>query len=222
MATTTARLSTAPRYPGLSSPSRLILVLLFSGSVAVASVTHAQDLGFRYRSGKCVNPDGERGYNPGYRGECGGLRGADLREADLTELNLSGADLHAARLTRAKLKGAILVGARVRNADLELADLREADLRDAWLDRSRLRLADLTGAKLQGARLNRTVLAGAILRGVDLSRADLRLADLRGADLSYADLTRANLRGAMGDGRTVMPSTLSAAEATRRGMVFRP
>jgi uncharacterized protein YjbI with pentapeptide repeats len=178
--------------------------------------------GFRYYSGKCVNDEGEEGKNPGWVGECGGLRAHDLRNAILNEVDLSGADLHAAQARGVKLKDAVLVGATMRNAELESADLRGADLTDAVMDRADLHLADLTGAKLQGARLERVRLVDAVLRDADLSRANLRLADLRGADLAYADLSRANLRGAMYNRRTVLPVTLTPQLAQVRGMVFRP
>ena len=109
------------------------------------------------------NPDGVRA----------DLRGADLREADLSGANLREADL--------------------RWADLRVANLREADLR--WAD---LRVADLSGADLRGADLREADLRRADLSGADLSGADLRRADLGGADLSGADLSRANLSGATG------------------------
>jgi uncharacterized protein YjbI with pentapeptide repeats len=178
--------------------------------------------GFRYESGKCVNEEGAEGRNEGYVGECGALRGRDLREAVLNEIDLSGADLHGARAKGIKLKDAVLVGVAMRNSEFDSADLRGADLMDAVMDRADLRLADLSGARLHNARLERAILFGALLRDADLTRADLRRADLREADLSYADLSRANLRGAIYNQRTVFPVTLTAQQAAARGMVYRP
>jgi uncharacterized protein YjbI with pentapeptide repeats len=205
----------------LRTGSYLGIAALFLGVGAVAGVAQEYQ-GFRYASGKCVNDQGEEGRNEGYVGECGALRGHDLREAVLNEVNLSGADLHAARARGIKLKDAVLVGVAMRNSDFESADLRGADLMDAVMDRADLRLADLTGARLHDARLERVILFGALLRDADLSRANLRRADLREADLSYADLSRADLRGAVYNQRTVFPVSLTPQQAEARGMVYRP
>jgi uncharacterized protein YjbI with pentapeptide repeats len=86
------------------------------------------------------------------------LRGACLREADM-----SGAQLDAA----------VLIG-----ADLRKVNVRGAGFRDARLDR-----ADLRDARLGGA-----FLVGTLLRGADLRGAYLRLARLDDADLSDANL----------------------------------
>ena len=180
-----------------------------------------EDLGFRYREGKCVNADEEEGLNPGYVGECGGLRGVELSRQVLEGLDLSGADLHGANLRGTNFKNAILVGAQIRNAHLESADLRGADLRGARLDLSLMVNADLSGANLEGANLNRTRFIRSILRDANMVRADARRADFSGADLSFADLTGANLRGAIFDGQTILPATLPRSEAIGRGMRFR-
>ncbi len=99
------------------------------------------------------------------RNEHGGiravLRGANLRDADLSGANLTDADLRGANLRDADL----------RDADLSFADLGRANLTDADLRDAVLRDADLSGANLRDA---------------DLSGANLRHADLSGADLSGA------------------------------------
>jgi hypothetical protein len=56
--------------------------------------------------------------------------GADLRDADLRDADLSGADLRDADLRDADLSGADLRDADLRDADLSGADLRGAVLRD--------------------------------------------------------------------------------------------
>ena len=78
--------------------------------------------------------------------------GADLRDANLSDANLSGADL-----SDANLRGADLSNANLRDANLSGADLSGANLRDAYL----------SGANLSGANLR-----DAYLRGADLSGAD--------------------------------------------------
>lgn len=68
---------------------------------------------------------------------------AYLREADLSEANLSGADLREADLSRANLSGANLRGANLLWANLSGADLSGANLRGAYLSE-----ANLSGANL--------------------------------------------------------------------------
>ena len=88
------------------------------------------------------------------------LRGADLRDADLCDANLSGAELRYADLRDADLSDANLIGANLRGADLCDADLsdanlRYADLRYASLCHTNLKGADLRDADLRGADLHR-------------------------------------------------------------------
>ena len=52
--------------------------------------------------------------------------GADLREADLADVNLKGANLEEARLNGANLKGANLFLAKLSGANLEGANLEGA------------------------------------------------------------------------------------------------
>lgn len=94
------------------------------------------------------------------------LRGANLREVNLNEVNLYGADLRGVNLYRTSLYG---------------ADLRGADLR---------------GANLYGADLRRANLYMANLYGADLYGADLRYSDLRGVNISEANLSEVNFYGA--------------------------
>ncbi len=101
----------------------------------------------------------------------------------------NGADLRGAYLRDADLSGAYLSGADVRDADLSGAYLSGADLRGAYL-----RDADLSGAYLSGADVR-----DADLSGADLSGADLRGAYLRGADLSGAYLSGADVRSFKAD-----------------------
>jgi len=104
----------------------VLLLILGTGRV------HGQQfVGFRYEDGKCVNDEGDEGHNPGYVGECGGLRARDLRGANLITVDLSGADMHSVEAQGIKLEDGVLVGAQMTNAKFESADLRKADLTDA-------------------------------------------------------------------------------------------
>ena len=123
---------------------------------------------------------------------CPDLRQADLSEADLSGAHLSQADLSEADLSGAHLSPADLSGARLSPADLSGARLIGADLSGAHLSQAYLVSANLVSANLSGADLS----------GAHLSQADLRGADLRGTDLIGADLSQTNLTGAF-LGRTV-------------------
>lgn len=98
----------------------------------------------------------------------GGER-ADLRDADLSDVNLYDANLH----------NAILRGANLYNVILRGADLSSADLRCAILQGTNLQFADLHDTLLQNA---------------NLQKADLQFANLSGANLSGADLSKADLK----------------------------
>lgn len=113
---------------------------------------------------------------------------ADLREANLSGINLSGADLRRAKLSEANLSGADLSFANLRAANLKDANLQGANLRKAKLIE-----ANLWGVNLTSAKLNEATFWKADLRKAKLINADLTLADLCEAKLSEANFTFANL-----------------------------
>ena len=86
------------------------------------------------------------------------LRDADLTDADLTDADLTGADLQDANLRGTNIQGADLRGsdlqdADLRGANLQDADLRGADLRNATVTQSQLDSACGDGlTRLSGAR----------------------------------------------------------------------
>lgn len=86
------------------------------------------------------------------------LPGIFLPRADLRGANLRNTDLSGAYLRKSDLRGATLQGAKLSNAFLRLTDLRQADLREVRMDH-----ADLRGAKLVGADLRGTVMTRARL-----------------------------------------------------------
>jgi uncharacterized protein YjbI with pentapeptide repeats len=129
------------------------------------------------------------------------LRDADLQGADLSEAILKGANLREAfllesYLVAANLSEATLHQARLTRANLRLASLCKADLGWAWLDDADVRGANLSEANLHEAKLWRTMLLGASLRNARLTMSDLSGAHLEDADLSGATLYKANLGGA--------------------------
>ena len=109
------------------------------------------------------------------------LSDAELRMADLHEVNLLGAQMARADLRMANLADAYLFFANFGDADLTFAICNGADF---------------SSANLSGADLTKADLSFANLTGADLSSANLSGADLTSTNLSGANLDNANLDGA--------------------------
>lgn len=107
---------------------------------------------------------------------------ANLREGNLSELDLRGQDISGAKLAGFLLKDANFQGVVANHAefvhsDLSKANLRGADLKDADFHDATLRDADLFRADFTSARLERANLQGAILRdAIGLEVAELKKA----------------------------------------------
>jgi uncharacterized protein YjbI with pentapeptide repeats len=127
-----------------------------------------------------------------------------LYEADLLPIvSLKNADLSDANLSYASLGGANLYNVNLNGANLYRADLRGVNLRKSYLYNSSLCEADLSGsnlseADLKGANLSGANLGGANLSGADLRRANLHIVDLRKAIVTTEQLAKAkSLKGAI-------------------------
>jgi uncharacterized protein YjbI with pentapeptide repeats len=147
--------------------------------------------------------------------------GADLVDADLSNLqadrlNLRGANLFRTKLCAVRLGHCNLEGAQFESADFTNAILRMCVLDDgqgagacfnnAQFEDSTAKGARLTGVKMKEAKLTETSFERAVLRdatfdgaegdGVEFRGADLRGATLIGARFNDADFRGADLRGA--------------------------
>jgi uncharacterized protein YjbI with pentapeptide repeats len=141
----------------------------------------------------------------------------DLREAQLTNLDLSrtrldDADLSGADLSKAQLSHASLHRARLSSASLILADLLGAVLNEADLSGASFFGAFLFGTRLKSANLQGANLLGASLMGADLTGADLSSAHLMNANLHKANLTRATLTGADLTAASLVAATVEGAD----------
>lgn len=121
--------------------------------------------------------------------------GADLRELDLSGLDIGSTDFSYANLTSANLSGADFEDTNFNNAILEKVNLSEAELMGATLED-----ANLSEANLESAGLVRTNLCRA-----NLSRASLKNTYLQEANLNGANLSEAILTGAQYDDKTIWP-----------------
>jgi len=151
------------------------------------------------------------------------LSGADLSNADLSDVNLSGADLSDVNLSSADLNHANLSEANLSSADLNHANLSEVDFSGADLTMADLSSTDLRDANLHDANLSDTKLNKANISGADLTGANLNSADLSGADLNFAnfrdaDLSGANLSGTnLSDGIQIDPKWKLVHELVNEG-----
>jgi TIR domain/Pentapeptide repeats (8 copies) len=110
-------------------------------------------------------------------------------DVNLTRANLRGADLHNVEFDNAVLNQTDFSGANLTGAHFEAADLKETDLRNANLDGAHFLYANLSGANLEGAILTNTNLVSVNLKCADMGRAKLMGAYLLDADLTDANLT---------------------------------
>ncbi|MGM3306077.1 NACHT domain-containing protein [Anabaena sp. WFMT] len=109
------------------------------------------------------------------------LSGANLRGADLAEVDFSGANLAHADLSR---------------ANLNCANFSRTNCSGAYMISANFSEALFTHANLHEANFIRANLTGADLSSADLNYADLSLADLSGTNLSGANLEDVNFSGA--------------------------
>ncbi len=141
--------------------------------------------------------------------------GACLREAQMSETDLSQCQFDEADLTAAKLNGVQLSG-----VDLRTPILDQTDFTKAWMAEVNLENVDWTDATLPGVYMPGSYLTGSRLQRANLQNADLRRAMLGEIDWEGADLRGADLRGAvfhMGSSREGLLSSPYASEGTRTG-----
>ena len=148
------------------------------------------------------------------------LRGVDLRQASLRDMDFSksdlrGADLRGACLTKATLVGTDLADADLRGACLTQANLTEAVAPRANLRRAKLHRAELTRTRLPSACLSYAELPGVTARCANLTGATLWMVDLSKADLSAVDLTQTNLGGVNLSDTGLRGANLSGANFAR-------
>jgi uncharacterized protein YjbI with pentapeptide repeats len=157
------------------------------------------------------------------------LRGADLRQANLSKLPLirirgglsldesskatreqmeaAAIHLEEGELSAVHLEGSDLIGAYLKKSNLKEAHLENAVLRNAHLERVNLKWAHLEKAILIEAHLERCVLTGA-----HLEYARLIEAHLEGADLAVANLEKARCFEVHLEGAFLMTAHLEGAE----------
>lgn len=150
------------------------------------------------------------------------MREADLSEADLSSISLTDANLDYVILRGADLSCAKLCGSfRMGSAEHAASAQRQGD----WFDLAcPMRASSFFNAKLNGAVLEGAALARCYMIGADFAGANLDRADLRGADLRLTrNLTQKQIEQAYGSSGqqeympdTRLPEHLEAPEAWRK------
>lgn len=115
----------------------------------------------------------------------GSLYGANLRYANLAELDLTGAYLVQSNLAGADLHSSNLTGAMLFAANLNNANLQRAILTGANLQNATLYSANLQSAIIPRAHMQNSLLVDAVLDGADVSETNLRQANMGNASLNY-------------------------------------
>lgn len=129
------------------------------------------------------------------------LRWADLRRVSFQGVNLSGsslmkANLAGARLSRCRMVSCELVGANLMEADLSYSDLSHGDLYEAELSGCRALSTDFRWANLMRVRAQGGLFGWTMFYHSDLRRADFRDANLMGANFTGARMKDACFWGA--------------------------
>jgi uncharacterized protein YjbI with pentapeptide repeats len=115
---------------------------------------------------------------------------AELRLAQLTDVQLDTCDLAGATFTKPQLRRVALLGCRLLGAAL-----LDARLDDVLVQRGNGEALRCWGGKLHAVRFERCTLRAASFTGSDLSSVVFRDCDLSGADLRDTTLRGADLRG---------------------------
>ena len=204
------------------------------GSVLLASLlllwvgtAMAEDQGFRYQDGRCVNAEGNQGRNQNFVGQCADLSWARMPDFDFSGLDLSGSTFFHANLEKANFRAstcrdcefasAKLIGADFAKSNLHHVDFRQADMRKAHLTEANIRSCDFSKSEMQESTLSYwapidSKFAAADFTGAQLDYAELANSDVRGAIFSNANMTAVNLHGAQMDAAQFTSANLTAAD----------
>lgn len=157
-----------------------------------ANLNQGSFKGSRFRS------VGEDGRWDTYDDVIADLSQVEMKQANLTDANLSRVVMNRSDLSRSTLNRANLSNTRLIGANLSSTQLVGADLTAAVLENASLTGADLSDAKLNevnlyGARLGRVTAIGTQLSYANLTKTDWQGSDLSGVYLDRANLSNANL-----------------------------
>jgi uncharacterized protein YjbI with pentapeptide repeats len=142
------------------------------------------------------------------------LGSANLSRANLSNARLTGAHLYKANLSRAVCTGCRLAGSDLSNSDLSFSDLSNSDLSGANLGYAELSNANLEQARLDKCQLYKAGLSRANMKNAHLGSANIQFSDLSFSDLSFSDLRKSDLAYANLSGADLTCADLSQAKLT--------
>ena len=176
-------------------------LILFLSFILSASFASAVDSGFRYKDGKCVNDQGDEGYNKQFIGQCSELSGLIFGNFDLTGVdfsgsrmsntNFSGSTLDECNLTGVNLEGANLSGVSANGADFSNAVLNGAKLTNARMgfaifENTSAKTTNFYRAKLPFAKINKS----------SFTQSNMEQVDFRESEITQGYFSKAKLNGA--------------------------
>ncbi|MFF7544110.1 pentapeptide repeat-containing protein [Streptomyces canus] len=121
------------------------------------------------------------------------LRGADLSDAKLDQVDMRGARLQRAHFARASLRDAVFQGAALHKADFSFTQLSGAIFYQAGMEETALWRADARNAVFSYANMERARLREANLQGAAFLHTQVPSAEFHDADFSSAMLKDVDL-----------------------------
>lgn len=205
--------------------------LFISFALAIVSIsvgTHARDLGFRFKDGRCVNDAGQLGLNPSHLGPCGDLRNVILSRLDLDDIDFRGSLFDNSDLQDSTFRGANLQAVHFKDANLSGVNLENTVLHATDFTRAILINSRMAGADVQNSNFSSANLSGALLSYFDLkgnrftgtifTGAVLDHVDFSGANLTDALLTNANLKETKFDNADITNANFANADLTKASL----
>jgi hypothetical protein len=142
---------------------------------------------------------------------------SNLAGIGLAKGHMEGAVLLSVRLDRADLRNANLTGVNLFDSYLTAIRLDSADLTNADLRGAHMHNASLSGTKFVNAKLQRAELNHADVQGADFSGADLADADFTSVDLRMTHgLCREQILGIVRGRGTIIPKSLAPCAPVQR------
>lgn len=172
--------------------NQVVLLAILSAT----SVGFAADQGFRYKEGKCLNEKNQPGFNPGFFGPCGDLRGVTLGKVNLDGGDFRGAQFQQAQLQVVSFKGAKLEGSDFSNTVLSGVTFDEAQIIGANFTQANLKNATFAEVQMQSVNFNQSVFESSALSYMECQRCTFRDAKMNAILLDSAILNGSDFSGA--------------------------
>ena len=139
------------------------------------------------------------------------LAGADLRNTDLSHLNLDQADLSGALLRGADISNSSMTGADLTGADFTSANLSHSWLRETLMVNTNFTFANLTGVQMYDNTVSFGQFNGANLTDANLANTNITASEFYRTNFANTDLTGATFTSTRSGDVTGTPYALPAS-----------